>query len=263
MTTPAKRKVIAPAPSEGWVDSIRDGRIYGWAWSTGEPELRLALDVFYDDELLDTVTADRFREDLKGNDIGDGRHAFVFDLPAELRSTRTADFTVCFHDTKVALEPGPRMISAPEGGDLREMAPAGLAALHHRVDRLEATAVKLFNLLSALDHKIESGNVAGEGTGSSELPDSLDHLARRFDAVEARVEDADRSITCMDGFLLRYDERLRGCADADRVSALERRMARKHGWLPQVAIAVAAAILALTLTHLQNGLDPGFTALFD
>src|ERR1700733_7354821 len=40
-------------------------RIAGWAWCSERPQERLALKVFFDDTEVATVSADRYRKDLK------------------------------------------------------------------------------------------------------------------------------------------------------------------------------------------------------
>ena len=71
-----EQAVVVVAPHEVVLDIAEVHRIAGWAWSPGQPQERLSLNIFFDETEVATVIADRYREDLKFAKKGDGRHAF-------------------------------------------------------------------------------------------------------------------------------------------------------------------------------------------
>jgi O-antigen biosynthesis protein len=75
---------VVVAPHEVFLDIANVQRITGWAWSPGQPLERLSLKIFFDDVEVATITADRFREDLKVAKKGDGYHAFEWIPDPEL-----------------------------------------------------------------------------------------------------------------------------------------------------------------------------------
>jgi hypothetical protein len=79
-------RTLAPAHAHagfvGFIDAITDGRVFGWAWDKEAPEARIEVTIRLGDRVLGTVHADRPREDLLAGGVGDGAHAFEFELPA-------------------------------------------------------------------------------------------------------------------------------------------------------------------------------------
>lgn len=75
--------LAAPTVSSlrGFIDGARAGRITGWAWDPGQPQRRVSLDVLVGPTRIARVVADRYRADLAGAGIGDGRHAFQILVP--------------------------------------------------------------------------------------------------------------------------------------------------------------------------------------
>lgn len=67
-------------PITGRVDAIADRRVLGWAWHPGYPRERLQIECHIDGRKVASVVADQSRIDLKRNGIGDGSHAFDFEL---------------------------------------------------------------------------------------------------------------------------------------------------------------------------------------
>lgn len=252
---------IPTASSEGRVDAIKDGRIYGWAWDPSEPDRRLVVDVFHADAQLGSATADRFREDLRQSEVGDGRHAFVFDLPSELRAARPAEFCVYFEGTDVLLERGPRL--APTMLEAVDAAGGSvLVTLQHRVERLEAAAVKLINVITALDEKLDGrGGTVDWDAESGEFADPIRRIEQRLEQAAIRIDDAAKSITSMEGFLVRFDERLRELPAAGQITAIERRLASKPGRIYLIVMAIATAALVLGLSDYWTRFVDQFRAL--
>ena len=68
----------------GRLERVLDGMAIGWVWDRRDPNARLEVSAFEQDRLLGSAKADLPREDLAQAGFGDGRHAFVLDLPREL-----------------------------------------------------------------------------------------------------------------------------------------------------------------------------------
>jgi hypothetical protein len=86
---------------EGVVDFSPGSAIGGWAWRVGYPTERVHLLVKYEGETLATLVADRFREDLLMAGIGDGNHAFSYELPQI--DFEQKEVEIVFEDTGAAL----------------------------------------------------------------------------------------------------------------------------------------------------------------
>jgi hypothetical protein len=75
---------VTPGRFEGWIDSVSDWRVEGWAIDHDHPELPVLMEVFLGDEVIGTTLACEAREDLVKAGIGNGRRAFVFAPPRRL-----------------------------------------------------------------------------------------------------------------------------------------------------------------------------------
>jgi SAM-dependent methyltransferase len=65
----------------GYIDLLDQHVVAGWAANIETPTAPLEVDVYIDDRLQATLTADLFREDLKDAGYGDGRKGFMLTLP--------------------------------------------------------------------------------------------------------------------------------------------------------------------------------------
>jgi len=103
-----------PSPPQDVYDGVLDvagpGVISGWAWSPTTPEEPVDVDLWASDQLLGTVCADRFREDLETSGIGSGRHAFTLQLPPELREHRRYCIWANIAGTAIGLQRTPRVL---------------------------------------------------------------------------------------------------------------------------------------------------------
>ena len=77
-----------PAPSflvEGQVAFIPPNLVEGWAWAPDKPDLRLKLEILAGGRFIAGITADKLREDLQADGVGDARYGFRFDASKLLR----------------------------------------------------------------------------------------------------------------------------------------------------------------------------------
>lgn len=86
-----------PLPLNGNLDAARpNGTIAGWCWSPAEPALRREVGVWVDGVEVARVRCDHARPDLLRAGIGDGAHAMVLSLPADIvQPGRTAAVMLC------------------------------------------------------------------------------------------------------------------------------------------------------------------------
>ncbi len=64
---------------DGFIDGIRDQRLFGWAWQRGQT-LPVTLTLYRDAKAVRHFVADRLRQDLASSGYGDGLHGFSVDL---------------------------------------------------------------------------------------------------------------------------------------------------------------------------------------
>ena len=79
---------------QGYVDAVEPDRIYGWAWNTSDPSERLSVEIRQGEQLIVRLEANQSRPDLVANGIGDGRYAFVANIPAIAEIDRASPLTV-------------------------------------------------------------------------------------------------------------------------------------------------------------------------
>ncbi|OAQ19870.1 glycosyltransferase [Thermosulfurimonas dismutans] len=84
----------------GHLDSVDGLLVTGWTYNKANPEERVEVVVLVDGKPVAEGVADQYREDLKQDGIGDGKHAFKIKLPDEL-----ADGEV--HEIKVVVNSYP------------------------------------------------------------------------------------------------------------------------------------------------------------
>jgi hypothetical protein len=101
----------APPTFEGVQDIVDCTRIVGWAWDQAHPETTVAVDIYDGTRLIDRVPAADFRPDLQAAGKGNGRHAVILRLPAELRDGQPHEIGLRFAGTSTPLASGPKAIT--------------------------------------------------------------------------------------------------------------------------------------------------------
>ncbi len=74
----------ATARLTGYLEVVDRSMLGGWVMDRAASEQRVSLTVFDNGVEIGRVVADRFRADLAGAGIGDGKHSFAFYLPGRL-----------------------------------------------------------------------------------------------------------------------------------------------------------------------------------
>jgi len=92
---------------EGYIDTVLNGRIFGWAWRSDSPNEPISVDLYVDSNCENAALASLYRTDLEKAGKGNGRHAFELRLPDRYRDGKLHCIKVCFAGTDVNLYGGP------------------------------------------------------------------------------------------------------------------------------------------------------------
>jgi hypothetical protein len=79
---------------QGVLESSSCTDVRGWAWDPMFPNTPISVDVLADGVYVGTIPANQFRQDLVTSGRGDGRHGFIWPLPAALKNGRPHRITV-------------------------------------------------------------------------------------------------------------------------------------------------------------------------
>lgn len=75
----AEYLAVATRRFVGRIDGFMDGELYGWCFQEGRLE-PVRLDLYADDQLIESFRADKYRGDLASGGVGNGSHGFFVDL---------------------------------------------------------------------------------------------------------------------------------------------------------------------------------------
>jgi SAM-dependent methyltransferase len=91
----------------GYIDLLDQHTVAGWAADTTTPTAPLTVEVYFDDRLQATLSADLFRQDVKDAGYGDGRKGFMLALPPgeSFPPGRMAKLVVAGSDQVLATRP--------------------------------------------------------------------------------------------------------------------------------------------------------------
>jgi hypothetical protein len=97
----------------GAVTSADAETILGWAWDPRQSGDPVQVDVYADSQLLATVLADQFRQDLLNRRMGDGRHGFGLTTPDSLKDGKAHLIGIKVSGTDDTLAEGVLLAPAP------------------------------------------------------------------------------------------------------------------------------------------------------
>jgi membrane protein involved in D-alanine export len=83
---------IGAAPLQHYLAEIEQAdcqEISGWVWNKYKPKSPVSVELWDGKRYLMTVSANQFRRDLSDAGFGNGRHAFRFSTPSELKDRRS------------------------------------------------------------------------------------------------------------------------------------------------------------------------------
>ena len=84
---------MKPLAAQGKVDGVYGNTMYGWARYLDGTE-RVEVRIYHANRLIGSVVADHYRSDLETAELGDGRHAFSWEIPETYRNSRFYTFFV-------------------------------------------------------------------------------------------------------------------------------------------------------------------------
>lgn len=213
----------SPAPEViGYVEAATGTQVLGWAWAPRQPDARLRVRMLLDGEVLAEAEADRAREDLARNGIGDGQHAFELAVPEAARP-RLADIRVVACDSAGRLVP----LGAPPPP--------------------EAEAERLDRLQRGLDHVIASQRLLHRNVQAALLQRQDGEAVGEIAGAQAEIA---RQIATLEIFCMRLDERLAA------LSAPPPPAPGGNSRLMRATLAVASLALAASAVGLWRSL-PG------
>ncbi len=204
--------VTLPAAIEGRIDTLQDGRIYGWAWDRANPGHPLAVEIRVEAAngaslLLGRGIADHPREDLAGGGIGDGRHAFEIDIalppdrdPARVVALIRSPDTGA---TRILTQPSAEeaLLDRALAPHLQRIADA-INGLRHDQRRLAAAQQGIGRLLQALQE--------GAAADRKDRTAAIERQDERHAALADGIRDVAERAGGLEVFLLRMDTTLRG-----------------------------------------------------
>ncbi|MEM6904172.1 MAG: hypothetical protein AAF556_13120 [Pseudomonadota bacterium] len=278
-TTPASDESNRQPGLAGSIDAIEGGRVYGWAWDPDEPSKQVSVTIYHGRDRLGIVMANRYREDLQNRKVGDGNHAFVFDLPASLRQRPASEFSVYFEESTRSLARGPKVFTInPDGsvgdegvdnpqasndttdtGEIAHHLHDQVRAISNRLEKVDQNYAALANALTSLDQKIvkqlsddraSQPALPKKSTSAASAPE-LRKLQRYLKVCWRDIKGLRKDLEAVELFAMRFDERLQSAADREQLEMVGKRVAQAKG-LAVVAIAVAALA----------GLFAGFSLFF-
>jgi hypothetical protein len=100
-----------PPAYEGYHDIVNCNAILAWAWDKNRPDDPVKLDIYDGNLLIDTVTADGFRQDLLDLGKGNGKHGMYFAVPPKMKDGKKHIITIKFAGTTVELSNGPKELT--------------------------------------------------------------------------------------------------------------------------------------------------------
>lgn len=103
--------VDAEPAYEGSHEAATCDAIAGWAWNPQQPETPIAVNIYADESLLVTLTANQLRPDLLDAHLGNGQHAFTSPLPAWLKDGKPHQIRVIVAGSDFDLANTPKVIS--------------------------------------------------------------------------------------------------------------------------------------------------------
>jgi len=85
-------------------------KILGCAWDRNRPNDAVKVEIYDNDSLIATVRADQFRQDLLDARLGNGKHAFNFDVTPQLRDGKLHVISIKVAGTQIYLQNTPKKI---------------------------------------------------------------------------------------------------------------------------------------------------------
>lgn len=228
---PQSQPAGGAAHIQGYIDAIEPDRLYGWAWNTNDPSERLYVEIRQGDQLIVRLEANQPRPDLVANGIGDGRYAFVANVPAIGEIDRASPISVmAFTADGAASVELKKQNGAGASGNVSA---AVLGEIRARDQRLQGQIKQLVT-------------VAKERGG---LDQSLnERVSQSLEKLDEALPEIDHRLQAIEVFQLRFDTLMQGFDK--RLAVVEHKSHHRKPLLLWVWASVATASTLALLGHL-------------
>ena len=102
---------------DGYLDIADCSSIEGWAWDANSPDCPVSVNIYYGATLLQTIPADRLRDDLARLRMGEGKHGFRYSpgdqVMKGISDGRPHSIRVTIAGPEFALRNTPKSIKCP------------------------------------------------------------------------------------------------------------------------------------------------------
>ncbi|WP_374385134.1 hypothetical protein [Dongia sp.] len=229
--SPQGQPANGAAHIQGYIDAIEPDRLYGWAWNTTDPSERLYVEIRQGEQLIVRLEANQPRPDLVANGIGDGRYAFVANVPAigEIDRASPISVTAFTADGAASVElkkqngaAAPANVSAAVLGEIR----ARDQRLQGQIKQLVSVAKERGGLDQTLNERVAQS--------LEKLDEALPEIDHRLQAIEV--------------FQLRFDTLMQGFDK--RLAVVEHKSHQRKPLLLWVWASVTTATTLAFLAHL-------------
>jgi hypothetical protein len=109
--TPNSQVSSGPPVLEGFHDIATCDGIVGWAWDQKRPDDPIKVEIYDGDNLIATIPADTFRQDLLAAKKGNGKHGFTYALPPQLKDGKAHSIRVKYAGTSIDLDSTPKQLN--------------------------------------------------------------------------------------------------------------------------------------------------------
>ena len=208
----------------GFLEAVTTTALMGWAWAPSVPKSRVTVQAWLGGQAVAEAPADRHREDLSSNGIGDGCYAFSLELPETLRG-RGAELAV----TARLGDGTPVALAAPR-------AAATADAVAERMDRLQRSVDAVMGAQRVLHRTLQAAVLQ----------------------PRAEADGAAGSLAALEVAAARLDERLALLAPAAPAAGARGRTP----WPAWAAVAIATLALAVSVAGVVHSVPwpPGGAA---
>lgn len=107
----AKPAASAPPLYDGYIDVANCDAIHGWAWNQNDPDNPLSIEIYDGTTLLATLKANELRENLISAGKGNGKYAYTYMVPPNLKDGKPHTIRVKIAGTNFELGHSPQNIT--------------------------------------------------------------------------------------------------------------------------------------------------------
>ncbi|RRA97734.1 CotH kinase family protein [Larkinella rosea] len=125
-----------PGSFEGYLGGVDCSLLRGWVWDSKKPNAGIYVEVLDNQNVIGTVIADDFRQDLKNAGKGNGFHGYTFSIPETLKDNTQHSLSIRVLGSNYILKDSPKKLTCPR--------PANQAPIKPAVSPLSATVSSPF-----------------------------------------------------------------------------------------------------------------------